>query len=229
MIKNKKINGAGVILAMFTISVLAYGLYVLSASGGVKFVTTPAATSSVVTPYIPIEISLDGWNSFSAKENQFKRDVTFLYPKELMTTGGGGGDSFFSITFDDINKNSLAWTTPFTGSSTVLTLRGAVLLMHVSTIYPEYPESKLLYDSLSFYPFVEVYKKSISLDSKTGTIIKRELALPTGEKRTEYWAIFKNIDGTAYEFMMRGDIYTNSEEVFAKVLKTLKWGVKPVD
>jgi hypothetical protein len=111
----------------------------------------------------------------------------------------------------------------------VLTLRGAVLLMHVSTIYPEYPESKLLYDSLSFYPFVEVYKKSISLDSKTGTIIKRELALPTGEKRTEYWAIFKNIDGTAYEFMMRGDIYTNSEEVFAKVLKTLKWGVKPVD
>ncbi len=227
MLKNKNPSRTSVILSVLIIIVLGYALNIMFTNGSLS----PTGTSTQVTnvPYTPITLSLNDWQNFSAKANQFKRDVTFLYPKELTTSGGDGGDSFFTITFDDKNKNSPAWTTPFTGSSTVMTLRGAVLLMRVSTAYPRVPESKLLYDYLSFYPFTEIYSKPIILDGKNGVTIKREVTLSTGEKRFEYWAIFKNVDGSAYEFMMRGDIYTNSDDVFTQLLQTLKWGAKPVE
>ena len=226
MIKNKKLVSLG--LSLLVVIILGYVLNAFFIKGNLKPVETATSTPVVTVPYVPVTVPLDNWQKFSAKENFLKRDVKFSYPKEWVTDGANGGGPSATLYFTETNKNSLAWKTSFFSTGTAQLYPGIVLAMRiVSSSENQIPNPA--YDYLSSNPFTEIYKKAVTLDGKNGVSLKREVTLPTGEKRLEYWAIFKNIDNKVYEFSMRGDLYTNSEEVFTRLLQTLKWGAVPVD
>lgn len=179
---------------------------------------------SQVAAYTPSQLSFASWQNFSAAAQGLKRNVQFLYPKEWVGNGPNAGDSSVTFYFLDSNKNSPAWTSQFTGSTTAAAPAGAVLIMRIAAKPQAGTDPLLLYNFLKFNPYTEVYKKEIVIDKKVGVIISRDVTFSNGEKRREYWAIFPDVDGVAYEFAMRGDIYANSEEAFSRVIQNVTWG-----
>lgn len=170
---------------------------------------------SVIQP----TLSLKDWQTFSGYAAGLNSSIVFDYPKEWTLDGPNGGDSFATVLFKDSDKHSVAWKqTAETGSPIP---PGEVGMFRYTLTHVDAYPVPLAYDLTP--QFTETERTSIIVDGRQGQLVTREVHLAGGEQRLELWALFPDVHSSVFEFMMRGDLYTNSYEVLLQLIYSINW------